>query len=251
MHAPQSIYAEPPAGLPLSLMESFYHVMDLPGLGTTTGCWDLRGNTAPYLGFEMFDGKRALEIGPASGFLTAEMENLGAEVVAIEVTDDHGWDFVPFPADVLTPEIITERRANMRNLKAAFWLAHKACELKARVHYGDIYNMPDALGHFDIAVLAAVLLHVKSPHAVIEECAKRADTIVVTEMDYGLKGPTMRLSPSAENRDWGTWWHFAPEFFQQFLGVLGFKRQMLHFHTQRLVHPSEKDVSFFTVVASR
>jgi len=40
---------------------------------------------------------RVLEIGPASGFLTFEMEKRGADVISVEVTDEHGWDFVPYP----------------------------------------------------------------------------------------------------------------------------------------------------------
>ncbi len=45
-----------------------------------------------YLGKVDFAGQRVLEIGPASGFLTFEMEKRGAEVVSVEVTDEHGWD---------------------------------------------------------------------------------------------------------------------------------------------------------------
>ena len=44
-----------------------------------------------------FAGQRVLEIGPASGFLTFEMEKRGADVISVEVTDEHGWDFVPYP----------------------------------------------------------------------------------------------------------------------------------------------------------
>jgi hypothetical protein len=76
----------------------FYHTMELPGLGVIEGRdWDLRGRVDEYLGNVDFAGKRVLEIGPASGFLTFEMEKRGAEVVSVEVTDEHGWDFVPLP----------------------------------------------------------------------------------------------------------------------------------------------------------
>ena len=77
----------------------FYHTMELPGHGVIEGLdWDLRGRVDEYLGNVDFAGQRVLEIGPASGFLTFEMEKRGADVISVEVTDEHGWDFVPYPA---------------------------------------------------------------------------------------------------------------------------------------------------------
>ena len=52
----------------------FYHVIDVPGHCLMVGDWDLRGEVAKYLGNVSFAGQRVLEIGPASGFLTFEME---------------------------------------------------------------------------------------------------------------------------------------------------------------------------------
>ena len=57
----------------------FYHTMELPGRGVIEGQdWDLRGRVDEYLGNVDFAGQRVLEIGPASGFLTFEMEKRGA-----------------------------------------------------------------------------------------------------------------------------------------------------------------------------
>ena len=64
----------------------FYHTMEIPGHGLVTGQWDLRDGVDDYLGKVAFAGQRVLEIGPASGFLTFEMEKRGAEVVSVEVT---------------------------------------------------------------------------------------------------------------------------------------------------------------------
>src|SRR6476469_7578509 len=75
----------------------FYHTMEVPGHGLMTGPADLRGAVDDYLGKVAFAGQRVLEIGPASGFLTFEMEKRGADVISVEVTDEHGWDFVPYP----------------------------------------------------------------------------------------------------------------------------------------------------------
>jgi hypothetical protein len=90
--------------------------MDVPGVGEIPGSWDLRSGVDAYLGRLPFAGARVLEVGPASGFLTMEMEKRGASVIALEVKDDPGWDFVPFPAAVMAP-IDEARRQHMARIK--------------------------------------------------------------------------------------------------------------------------------------
>jgi 2-polyprenyl-3-methyl-5-hydroxy-6-metoxy-1,4-benzoquinol methylase len=63
----------------------FYHVMELPGVGRVGDQWDLRGTVDAYLGDFDFQGKRALDVGAASGFLTFEMEKRGASVVSFDL----------------------------------------------------------------------------------------------------------------------------------------------------------------------
>ena len=60
------------------------------GVGKIIGLWDLRQTVDDYLGRIDFAGKRVLEIGPASGFLTIEMERRGADVVAVELPEGIG-----------------------------------------------------------------------------------------------------------------------------------------------------------------
>ena len=56
----------------------FYSVQDVPGLSEPTkGEWDLRENIDKYLGNVDFKDKTVLELGPASGCLTFEIENQG------------------------------------------------------------------------------------------------------------------------------------------------------------------------------
>jgi hypothetical protein len=75
--------------------------------------WDLRGRVDEYLSNVDFAAQRVLEIGPASGFLTFEMEKRGADVISVEVTDEHGWDFVPYP-DTRLEEVFGPRRIVMQ-----------------------------------------------------------------------------------------------------------------------------------------
>src|SRR4029453_15834038 len=227
----------------------FYHTMELPGYGVMNGEWDLRRGVDDYLGKVDFAGQRVLEIGPASGFLTFEMEKRGAEVVSVEVTAEHGWDFVPYPAARLT-EILAPRRVVMQQLKNSYWFAHAAHRSKAQVYYGDVYNLPNALGQFDIAVMGAVLLHCRDPLRIIEQCAKRARLLIITDMFYPeLEGaPISRLAPNPQNFLWHTWWHFSTQYFTQFLAVMGFNFSDVSRHQQP--HRG-KPYTLFTVVGQR
>ena len=91
---PAAAYSEVRVMLPRNVKFEdclFYHTVDIPGHGVVRGQWDLRRQVDTYLGGYRFAGKRVLEIGPASGFLTCEMGRRGADVVALEVPDDPGW----------------------------------------------------------------------------------------------------------------------------------------------------------------
>jgi O-methyltransferase len=228
----------------------FYHTMELPGHGVIQGRdWDLRGRVDEYLGNVDFAGQRVLEIGPASGFLTFEMEKRGADVISVEVTDDHGWDFVPYP-DARLEEVFGPRLIVMQQLKNSYWFSHAAHRSKAKVYYGDVYNLPTALGQFDIAVMGAVLLHCRDPLRIVEQCGKMASLLIITDMFYpDLEGaPVCSLAPTPQNFLWHTWWHFSTLFFMQFLAVMGFTSSEVSRHQQS--HRG-KPYTLFTLVARK
>ena len=227
----------------------FYHTMELPGCGVMNGDWDLRGGTDDYLGKVAFAGQRVLEIGPASGFLTFEMEKRGAEVVSVEVTADPGWDFVPYPASRLK-EVFAPRRIVMQRLKNSYWFGHAAQHSKAKVYYGDVYNLPASLGEFDIAVMGSVLLHCRDPLRIVEQCGEKARSLIITDMFHpDLEGaPICRLAPTPHNFLWHTWWHFSTQFFIQFLAVMGFTTSEILTHQQ---YHHGKAYTLFTIVGQR
>jgi hypothetical protein len=228
----------------------FYHTMELPGRGIIEGRdWDLRGRVDEYLGKVDFDGQRVLEIGPASGFLTFEMESRGAEVVSAEVTAEHGWDFVPYPASKLE-EVFGPRRIVMQQLKNSYWFSHAAHQSKAKVYYGDVYNLPASLGKFDIAVMGSVLLHCRDPLRIVEQCGKMVGTLIIIDMFHpDLEGtPVCRLAPTSQNFLWHTWWNFSTQFFAQFLAVMGFTASEILRHEQ---YHRGKPYPLFTIVGRR
>ena len=227
----------------------FYHTVELPGYGVITGDWDLRRGMDDYLGKVAFAGQRVLEIGPASGFVTFEMEKRGAEVVSVEVTAEHGWDFVPYPASKLE-EVFGPRQIVMQRLKNSYWFSHAVQHSKARVYYGDVYDLPSSLGKFDIAVMASVLLHCRDPLRIVEQCGEKATSLIITDMFYpDLEGaPICRLAPTSQNFLWHTWWHFSTQFLTQFLAVMGFKTSETLTHQQ---YHRGRAHTLFTVVGRR
>jgi SAM-dependent methyltransferase len=230
----------------------FYHVMEIPGHGIVGGEWDLRDGVQDYVGSVELSGKRVLEIGPASGFITFHMESAGATVVSVELAPDSEWDFVPL-SNVDMAAVRAHRVEHMRRLRNGYWFAHERLASNARVHYGSVYALPDELGRFDIGVLGCVLLHLRDPLGALLECARRCDRLVVTEVrDPALTGPVARFLPSVSEPQWHTWWRLSPDLLVEFLGVIGFEESVATYHDQTYLDPEGAvQVPMVTIVAHR
>ncbi len=249
-----SLYASPRTGTSAADC-NFYHAMDIPGYGVTTGAqWDLRGNTADYLGGVDLDGKRVLEIGPASGYLTFWMEAHGAEVVSVELPPGQPSDVVP-DAAVDLAAFVDESQAQMDRTRNGYWFTHERIGSKARVHYGDVYDLPDALGHFDYAVIAAVLLHVRDPLRVVEQCARLAQNLIITDVhheDMPDDKAYMEWFSTKQHPAPHVWFKFSPYVFVRFAEVLGFDGSTVTFHEQQYVADGPpRPGLMFTVVSTR
>src|SRR5919204_5033242 len=112
---------------------NFYTSMDIPGVGSVEGSWDLRSGVDEYLGHVDFAGKRVLEIGPASGFLTFAMEHRGAEVVGVEMGDWRNYEFIPRP-NLNVEELDLPPDKMLEKMTNGFWYAHRAFQSSSRVH---------------------------------------------------------------------------------------------------------------------
>jgi SAM-dependent methyltransferase len=249
----RSLYAEPRTVTDPSSCH-FYHLMEIPGYGPTQGAmWDLRPNTEAYVGNVDFAGARVLEIGPASGYLTFWMESKGAEVVSVELSPDSDWDIVP-DASLDTEAFRAEVRENIEHVRDAYWFTHERMGSKAKVHYGDIYNLPPELGSFDYAVIAAVLLHVRDPLRVVEGCAQLADNLVITDVmhpEIPIDWPMMSWFSTPEAPAPHVWWKFSPQLFVRFAEVLGFTENTVSFHEQLYCADGPaRPGSLFTVVST-
>jgi SAM-dependent methyltransferase len=251
------LYATPPQVDDLGQC-TFYHTLDIPGVGEVAGVYDLRQCLDAYLGPIALQGRRVLEIGPGSGFLTFAMEQRGAEVVAIELAEDKPWDYVPYDSPLLAAWL-EEQKATMRRMRNGFWFAHRRLGSKARVHYGSAYDLPAALGRFDVAIMAAVLLHNRDPLGIIANCARITDRAIVIVDQYdaqldGLHQPLLGFCPTRENRMVHTWWHLSPRLLREYLRCLGFEPAHFAVHTEQFAPepggPTQPQ-DHFTLIAER
>ncbi len=237
----------------------FYHTMDLPGFGTVEGEWDLRAGVETYLGHVDVRGKRVLDVGTASGFLAFTMEARGADVVAYDLPPGEDMDIVPYAGDDLERQRAAWRDG-LDRVHNSFWLAHRALRSGVRMAYGKVYEVPEGLGAFDVAVFGSILLHLRDPFRALEQVAAltRA-TIVVTDVLARRSllvpalsrwfGPAMTFLPSLEpGAPRNAWWHLTPRCVVRMLGVLGFPSATVTYHSQPYLG---RAVRLFTVVARR
>jgi SAM-dependent methyltransferase len=237
----------------------FYHHMDLPGLGEVGKGWDLRKTIDEYLGGFDFRGKRVLDVGTASGFLTFEMEKRGAEVVSFDMASAAQWHLVPFRAEGFD---FAKAQANMETdvapIRKAYWLAHRLLKSRARVYYGDIYSIPDEIGQFDAVFLGMVLPHLREPFYALAQTARLSrDAVIITQQAPKDQAPIAYFIPNARmNPDtietYAAWWVFSEGCFREMLQVLGFKIESVtwkgHMCTGR--HPAAPE-ECMTMVARR
>jgi hypothetical protein len=218
--------------------------MDLPGHGTVNGIWDLRAGIDRYLGGVSFAGRRVLDVGAASGFLSFHMEQQGAEVVSYDLSESFSWDNVPYAgSDQIEADRIN--REAIRRSNNAYWFCHRAFGSKNRMAHGTAYTIPDSIGPVHIAVFGSILLHLRDPFLALQMGARLArDMVIVADVVprrhfwqrwfRPLLAPEMRFLPDAGNKKHcATWWVLPPQLVQQFLGVLGFEETKVIYHSQK------------------
>ncbi len=237
----------------------FYHRSALPDGRVIEGAWNLIGGESAYLGGVVLGGRRVLELGPASGWLSVWMEQQGASVVGFDL----GWDVPPdliplqhFDLDTMRAEHISFAT----HVQNAWWFLQREYGLTAQAVYGSIYDLPADIGRYDVSVFGSILLHLRDPFQALHEAAKRTDeAIIVVE--------PLRHDPSQVDQPvlvWNItrgaspngWWGLSPGVIVDMLKVLGFPNATVTYHRQPYRpenNPVEGATSLvnYTVVARR
>ena len=211
-------------------------------------------------------GKRVLEIGPANGFYTFEMERRGAMVTACELSDSDPWDIIPH-SRVNKEELSKSFQTHLQQLRNAFWFCHKRFESRSRVFHSSVYNLDLAsdLGQFEVSTIFNVLLHLRDPFSALQRMAERTQkTIVIMETEpYAesrkkvLLTRLLRRLPcqifyarAKDKVNTHTWWHLSPRIIEEFLKILGFSPVSTRFHPITITATNDK-VQGYTVIANR
>jgi SAM-dependent methyltransferase len=202
--------------------------MELPGLGVVEGHWDLRGKFEDYIGRVELKGRNVLDVGTATGFLSFEAERFGAaRVVSFDMSDVRQQTFVPFPNKRARPDAAgwtAEYAEWFDRWKNAYWFCHRSLGSRAQVFYGDILDLPNALGPFDVTIVGSVLEHLRDPAKALESIAGvTGDTMVIVTPIVDTDEPIARFEPRAANREQDfTWWTYSRGLYRELLGILGF-----------------------------
>jgi SAM-dependent methyltransferase len=201
----------------------FYHTMEIPSVGLVKGQWDLRGRIHDYLGGVPLTGRRVLDVGTASGFLSFEMERLGAEVVSMDADTADRITMLPFPNSLYTTdrdEWMRGTNAYLDTLKNSYWLSHRLLKSRNRVYYGDIYDLPQGLGMFDVCVVGQVLVHLRDPITALGSISRRCgDTLIVTEGMLESDDRVATFFARAETGPEWIWWQYSTGMFRELMGI--------------------------------
>jgi hypothetical protein len=218
----------------------FYHSMDLPGLGMVEGQWDLRGRFDDYTGGVDVRGKRFLDVGAASGFLSFEAERRGAIVSSFDALDYMQIEVMPN----------SQQDPNFFNgMRNSYELAHQLFQSRAERIRGDIYALSTLTGRYDIVHVGQILVHLRDPLAALEQAALcSSDHLVITESSFKSDGPCACFRGG--ELPFG-WWVLSLETYRQWLSIMGFGVVGQRCGRYRCNVPGNEIGELWTIVARR
>jgi len=234
----------------------FYHTMDLPGFGVVRGQWDLRGRFDDYISGVPLQGKSVIDIGTATGFLSFEAEKRGAaRVVSFDMGDARQQMFIPFKDNLYYRDyesFVKQHAVEVEQWKNAYWLCHRLLKSNAEVFYGDIFQLPPALGQFDVAIVGAVLEHLNDQITAMASIARLTkETMIIVTPVFETEERIARLEPTADNPDYAyTWWRYSVGAYREILKMLGFSIARITTAQYRYEH-GDRPETRSTIVAVR
>ena len=162
------------------------------------------------------------------------MEKRGAKVVSIDQGDPSTSEFVPFVNDPLSrAEVIANQVVGLESLKNSYWYIHRALGSKARAYYGNVYELPDELGTFDVVMVGMILPHLRDPMRALESVARRSkDAVIITQQALAEDRPIMQLMahPDTDNIEHMrfAWWLMSDGLLVNFMKIMGFSLERKH-----------------------
>lgn len=234
----------------------FYHTLDLPGVGLVEGQWDLRGRFDDYIGGVDLRGKSVLDVGTANGFLSYEAEKRGAsEVVSFDLADATSQHLLPFKDSLYFTDHAkwcTVANDSYERWRNGYWMAHRLYGSKAKMFYGDIYDLPKDLGMFDVTIVASVLEHLRDQISAMGSVARltKSTMIIVSSVMESEDRAALFVGDATKPENNYSWWVYTLGVYREVLSMLGFRIAALTKNWYRCPFMSE-DQMRCTIVAHR
>lgn len=234
----------------------FYHSIDLPGLGTQHGEWDLRGRFTDYIANEPIGGASLLDVGTASGFLTFEAERHGAMVTSFDADSVACWRGLPIAgaSDKIYRDGTASLHEYFRGIRNSYRLSHRLLQSRANVVYGDIYDLKPDLGIFDVVLVGQVLVHLRDGISALEAAASVCGRtmIIVAGCLESPEAVGLLLAQPGNPLTAFAYYHYSRRWYETVLRILGFAD--IQFSTAKFACNAATyapEIELTTVVAKR
>ena len=152
--------------------------------------------------------------GPAKSFLSISIVGSGSTCCHHESL--YYRDHAAWPKD---------RSALFTRWKNGYWFAHRACHSTARAFYGDVYDIPAALGRFDVVIVGAILEHLSDQIRALASISRVAEkTIVINTGVLKTDEPIAHfMGDSAKPQIDYVFWLYSVGVYRHVLRMLGFE----------------------------
>ena len=198
---------------------SWYHAIDLGDGNVTEGWFDLRPFVRHYGLPDDMTGMRALEVGTWDGFWAFQMEDRGAEVVALDLDRESDLDWPPRRRPKQWSE---EMRGD--GFRLAKEIRGSSVE---RVDLSVYHATPEELGTFDLVFCGSVLLHLRDQLLALERIANLCTGTFISAEEYDRAAGLLPFPASRylADRDKAViFWLPAIKTWQRMMWTAGFDR---------------------------
>ena len=195
----------------------WYHTLELRPGEFVDGWFDLRPYVSEYGLPESLEGKRALDVGTWDGFWAFELEQRGAEVVALDLDDERDLDWPPRRRPDTFPEHARGR---------GFALAHEVRGSSVERVNLSIYDAtPERIGTFDLVFCGSVLIHLRDQLLALERIAGLCDDTFISAEEYDRLAGLVPFPVSryrADNPASVVFWRPSAKTWRRMLWTAGF-----------------------------
>jgi hypothetical protein len=214
----------------------WYHTVDLGSGLVTPGDYDFRDEINSFGFPKDLTGKRALDVGSATGYFAFEFEKRGAEVVSVDLPSLSHWDMVSCEKNQVLIDLVncskarTAEEAYHHHLDGPFQFCHKMLGSKVSRCLSPIYELTLAkLGGepFDLVYAGDILPHLFSPLKALDVLATVCADKLIISRDIGFQHPDqpyMRfMRQEGIVSDCRSWWIMSRLCLENMLKCVGFK----------------------------